>query len=43
VWKPLGKRLLGRPRSRREGKIKGNFRKLDGGMNRTDVVQGRNR
>jgi len=43
VLKPVGKKLPGRPRRRREYNIKMNFRKWDGGINWTDLVQDRGR
>jgi len=36
---PVGKRLFGRPRRRRDDNIKMNFRKWDRGIDLIDLVQ----
>jgi len=43
VGKPEGKRPLGRPRPRRDGNKKMDFRKLDGDMVWIDLAQDRDR
>jgi hypothetical protein len=44
VWKPEGKRLLGRPRYRREDNIKMNFQEVGcGGMDWIGLAQDRDR